>query len=254
SCDWNRNWWHCMVISSICPGVISVALADIARERFSILLAVPLRLSKALTIILAVADSPGGAVLVTALASLGVGAVPPARSSACANSRTSTAAAWGCSAGEAAGLAAASIAATWIASIIWIAPEACARGRTACLYRHCARPRGLARSGPIASRLLLAGDRVQRFGHAVLRGGRVVGHELHLQAGRGQRNHLRGLVGAGADRVGQRGDFGRLRVERLPPGARHGFVPAGAAAATTAARAGRAAGAVGESRGADVLV
>src|SRR5690606_5713875 len=77
SCDWNRNWWHCIVISSICPGVISVALADIARDRFSILVAVPLRLSKALTIVLAVDDSPGGAVLVTALASLPAGAAPP---------------------------------------------------------------------------------------------------------------------------------------------------------------------------------
>src|SRR5690606_10350518 len=70
SCDWNRNWWHCIVISSICPGVISVALADMARESDSMFFAVPLRLSNALTIILAETDSPGGAVLETASAPL----------------------------------------------------------------------------------------------------------------------------------------------------------------------------------------
>src|SRR5690606_27027030 len=231
SCDWNRNWWHWVVSWIICPGVISVALADIALDNAWTCSAVPLRLSKAWTIIFAPADSPAGAVVATCASAFAAAAAPPVRSNACANSRTSTAEACGCSAGAAAGTAAASSAATWIASII------------TCLLPKLSKPRRRARVAQwprlritvAALRLLLARDRVQRLGDAVLRGGRVVGHELHLQAGGGERDHLRGLVGTGADLVGQFGDVGRLGVERLPPGARHRLVPAGAARTAAAA-------------------
>src|SRR5690606_9732163 len=145
------------------------------------------RLSKAWTIIFAPADSPAGAVVATCASAFAAAAAPPVRSNACANSRTSTAEACGCSAGAAAGTAAASSAATWIASII------------TCLLPKLSKPRRRARVAQwprlritvAALRLLLARDRVQRLGDAVLRGGRVVGHELHLQAGGGERDHLR---------------------------------------------------------------
>src|SRR5690606_26587563 len=126
------------------------------------------------------------------------GFAPPLRSIACANSRTSTAEACGCSAGVAAGFAAASKAATWIASIMSVAPCAGAMPAPSNRGARASAPRAK-RDQPATARLLLPGDGIERFGHAVLRGRGVVRHELHLQARRGQRDHLRRLVGAGVD-------------------------------------------------------
>src|SRR5690606_6723615 len=81
---------------------------------------------------------------------------------------------------------------------------------------------------PALARLVALAQGLERLADAVLRGRGVVGHELHLQARRGQLDHVRGLVAAAADVGGHVGDDGGLRIQGLAPGARHGFVPAAA--------------------------
>src|SRR5690606_38538134 len=101
-------------------------------------------------------------------------------------------------------------------------------------------------------RLLALAEGLERLAGRVLRRGGVVGHELHLQAGRGELHHVGRLVAAAADRRGHLGDLGRLPVQGRTPGARHGLVPAGARRRGDAAAAG--ARAVGEGGVADELV
>src|SRR3546814_5022293 len=74
------------------------------------------------------------------------------------------------------------------------------------------------RAGSARHALLALAQRFECLADAVLRGRGVVGQELHLQALGGQLDHVRGLVAAGPDDVGQRGDLRSLGVERLPPG------------------------------------
>src|SRR5690606_23865642 len=76
--------------------------------------------------------------------------------------------------------------------------------------------------------------------------------ELHLQAGRGELDHVGRLIAAAAYGRRHLGDLRRLPVQGRTPGARHGFVPAVARSGRNAAAA--VAGAVGTRGVADELV
>src|SRR3982751_5770139 len=77
-----------------------------------------------------------------------------------------------------------------------------------------------------AARSLLAAERLERLADAVARRRRIVRHELHLHARRGQLDHRRRLVAALADLIGELRDRSRLVIERGAPGRSHRFEPA----------------------------
>src|SRR5699024_7633072 len=98
SCDWNRNLWLSMVISSIWLGVRSPVAPLMASDSDSISLALELRLSNAEIIICVPWDCSTSAAPDTASAPVACGGwlTPAARSWAWAKSRTSIAEACGC--------------------------------------------------------------------------------------------------------------------------------------------------------------